>query len=62
MERPEQGDGGALHTIVVFQPMRVSEEPVFNFSLSAKSSFYLPAFDISRSSRTVSVVLKNAAK
>ncbi len=36
-----------------FKPIRVSGEPVYPF-LSAKSSFYLPAFEISRSFRTAS--------
>jgi hypothetical protein len=40
---------------VIFQPMSVSEEPVCILSLSAKSSFYLPAFQISHSCRTVDV-------
>ncbi len=37
-----------------FQSMRVSEEPVCIDIFSAKSSFYLPAFEISRSCRTAS--------
>ncbi len=39
-----------------FQPMRVPEEPVRS-SLSTKSSFYLPAFEIPRSCRTAWVLL-----
>jgi hypothetical protein len=34
--------------------MRVSKEPVCIYLFSAKSSFYLPAFEISRSCRTAS--------
>ncbi len=34
-----------------FQPMRVPEEPVRIHLFSEKSSFYLPAFEISRSCR-----------
>jgi hypothetical protein len=45
-----------VHTVGVFfpdfQPMRVSEEPYL--PLSAKSSFYLSAFEFSRSCRTAS--------
>jgi hypothetical protein len=41
-----------------FQPMIVSEEPVFHLSLSTKSSFYHPAFEISHSFRTASAQQK----
>jgi hypothetical protein len=40
--------GGHEQLISNFQPIRVSEEPVFIYLFLAKSSFYLTAFEISR--------------
>ncbi len=45
-----------------FQPIRVPEEPVCINLFRKKSSFYLPAFEISRSCRTGSVRPKTFAQ